>query len=60
MHYFTPIPLINITEGTLLDELSMLSVPGLWPGAAGLKVTVISQVASSAKGDEEMQLSVAE
>ena len=38
----------------------MLSVPGLWPGAAGLKVTIISQVASNAKGDEEMQLSVAE
>lgn len=53
-------PLIKITDGTRLDELDILSVPGLWPGAAGVKVTVISHVAPTVKGDEDLQLSFSE
>jgi hypothetical protein len=60
MNHFTPMPLIKITEGIPPDELGMLIVPRLWPGATGVKVAVISHVAPTAKGDEEVQLSVSE
>jgi hypothetical protein len=56
--YFTPTPISKSSDGRLLDESGMLRVPGNRPSAPGVKVTVIRQLASKAKGDKELQLSV--
>lgn len=49
-------PLSKISEGTPMNESCTVSVPDLSPSAAGAKVTVILQVWSNPKGEEEMQL----
>lgn len=55
-----PVPLSARDAGTTLNPLVMLSAPILVPTALGVNVTLTAQLALTAKGEEDMQLSVSE
>jgi len=55
-----PVPISAKVAGTTLNPFVMPSVPTLLPTALGVKATLAMQLALTAKGEEDVQLSVSE